>query len=102
MNRSPVLALIPLALAFSLSVVAAEEAPKMSPEEQAMMEAFVKAGTPGAQHARMAKAAGSYTITVKSWQQRSELTKPISQSTSALAAGSTLASGCGHFAVISG
>lgn len=69
MNRSTVLALIPLALAFSLSVVAGEEAPKMSPEEQAMMEAFVKAGTPGAQHARMAKAAGSYTITVKSWQQ---------------------------------
>jgi len=69
MKRSPVFALIPLALAFSLSVVAGEEAPKMSPEEQAMMEAFVKAGTPGAQHARMAKAAGSYMITVKSWQQ---------------------------------
>lgn len=69
MKRLPVLASIPLALALALPAAAGEEAPKMSPEEQAMMEAFAKAGAVGPQHTRMAKYAGSYTISVKSWQQ---------------------------------
>ena len=56
-----------LALAFTMPALAEEEAAKMSPEEQAMMEAFQKAGTPGAQHAHLETMAGSYEMNVKSW-----------------------------------
>lgn len=58
---------LPLALAFALPALAQEGAAPMSPEEQAMMEAFQKAATPGAQHAAIAKSVGDYTISVKSW-----------------------------------
>lgn len=54
------------------SVVAAPEAtepPKMTPEQMAEMEAYQKAGTPGAPHAAMAAAAGDYDIKVTSWYE---------------------------------
>lgn len=41
--------------------------PAMSGEEQAMMQAFQQAGTPGAPHAAMAKAAGEYDLAIRSW-----------------------------------
>jgi hypothetical protein len=41
--------------------------PEMSPEEQAMMEAWMQAGTPGPQHAALAEHAGDYTMVIKSW-----------------------------------
>ena len=68
MNRRLAIRCLPLVLAVALPAWAGDAAPKMSPEEQAMMEAFQKAGTPGPQHERMAKQAGNYDITVKSWQ----------------------------------
>ena len=40
---------------------------QMSAEDQAMMEAWQKAGTPGPQHAALAEHAGDYTMEVKSW-----------------------------------
>ena len=46
MNRLPVLALLPLSLCLSMPLQA-QDAPKMSAEEAAMMEAYQKAGTPG-------------------------------------------------------
>jgi hypothetical protein len=46
----------------------AASAPAMSAEQKAMMEAYRKAGTPGAQHAAMAKMAGDYDVTIKSWE----------------------------------
>jgi hypothetical protein len=58
---------LPLALICAPPVFAQEGAPPMSAEEQAMMEAFQKAGTPGAPHAAIAKSAGDYTLAVKSW-----------------------------------
>jgi hypothetical protein len=67
MVRTLALSVSTLALAFALPVAAGEEAPQMSPEEQAMMEAYQKAGTPGPAHERMAKMAGNYEMTVKSW-----------------------------------
>lgn len=67
MIRTLVRLSLPFALACSVTAVAQDETPPMSPEEQAMMEAFQKAGTPGAPHATLAKAAGDYTIAVKSW-----------------------------------
>ena len=62
------LALVPLALAFALPALAQDAAPQMTPEQQAMMEAYAKAATPGAAHAALAKSAGEYTLSVKSWQ----------------------------------
>lgn len=60
-----------LALATALPAFAQEAKkdvpPKMSPEEAAMMEAYRKAGTPGDQHAALAKMAGSYDMSIKSW-----------------------------------
>ena len=58
------------ALAFALPALAQQQeaAPEMTPEQQAMMEAYQKAATPGPAHAALAKSAGSYTLSVRSWQ----------------------------------
>ncbi len=44
------------------------EPPKMTPEQQATMEAYQKAGTPGEQHKTLAATAGTYSIKTKSWE----------------------------------
>jgi hypothetical protein len=41
--------------------------PEMTPEQQAMMEAYQQAGTPGPPHQAMAAKAGTYDVVVKSW-----------------------------------
>jgi hypothetical protein len=46
---------------------AAAQAPQMTPEEQKMMEAWQKAGTPGPQHQKLAEMAGTWTFESKSW-----------------------------------
>ena len=54
---------VSLALAFALPVAAQEKnAPQMTPEQQAEMEAYIKAGTPGAVHAQLAKTVGTYDL----------------------------------------
>jgi len=62
---------IALSLALPALAIAAESkpaaAPEMSAEQKAMMDAYVKAGAPGAPHARLAKQAGDYDLTVTSW-----------------------------------
>lgn len=69
MRRTSRLSLISLSLAFALPAAAQDAAPAApSPEEQAMMEAYQKAATPGPQHARMAEAVGTFDMVVKSWQ----------------------------------
>ena len=68
MTRKHALSMTVLALLFA-GPLAAQEAtgPKTTPEMQAMMEAFQKAGTPGAQHQQLASMAGTYDLTVKAW-----------------------------------
>ena len=66
MNRLPALALLPLSLCLSMPLHA-QDAPKASPEEAAMMEAYQKAGTPGLAHAGLAMTAGEYSVLIKSW-----------------------------------
>jgi len=66
MNRLPALALLPLSLCLSMPLHA-QDAPKVSPEEAAMMEAYPTAGTPGVAHAGLAATAGEYTVLIKSW-----------------------------------
>lgn len=43
--------------------------PEMTPEQQAEMELYMKAGAPGPQHADLAKAAGTYDMALKSWHE---------------------------------
>jgi len=43
--------------------------PQMTPEQKAEMEAYMKAGTPGAPHQTLASLAGNYDLKVRSWQQ---------------------------------
>jgi hypothetical protein len=46
-----------------------QEQPKLTPEQQAEMEAYQKAGTPGAPHKALAATAGKYNIKSKSWSE---------------------------------
>ncbi len=46
-----------------------QQPPKMTPEQQAEMEAYMKAATPGPQHKALAAMAGSYSLKVKSWHE---------------------------------
>jgi len=41
----------------------------MTPEQMAEMEAYMKAGTPGAPHQAMASTVGSYDLKIKSWHE---------------------------------
>ena len=42
--------------------------PEMTPEMMAEMQAYMAAGTPGAPHSGLAASAGTYKLTIKSWQ----------------------------------
>ena len=67
MHRSLASALFTLSLLPSAPLLAQDAPPKMSPEEAAMMAAYQKAGTPGDAHAALAKMAGSYDLSIRSW-----------------------------------
>ena len=45
------------------------KAPEMTPEQKAEMEAYMKAGTPGAPHQMLASTAGTYDLKIKSWHE---------------------------------
>jgi len=60
-------AAVALLIATSALAQEASKAPEMTPEQKAEMEAYMKAGTPGAPHQTMASMAGNYDIKVKSW-----------------------------------
>jgi hypothetical protein len=51
----------------ALPVASRAQQPEMTPEQKAEMEAYMKAGTPGAPHEAMAKTAGTYEVKAKSW-----------------------------------
>ncbi len=60
-----------LALAFALPAAAHDHEgtpPAMTPEQQAAMAAYQAAGTPGETHARLAAMAGTYDLSIRSWQ----------------------------------
>jgi uncharacterized protein DUF1579 len=46
-----------------------QEQPQMTPEQKAEMEAYMKAGTPGAPHQWLASKAGGYDLKIKSWHE---------------------------------
>ncbi len=45
------------------------EHPQMTPEQMAEMQAYMKAGTPGAPHEALASTTGSYELKIKSWHE---------------------------------
>ena len=53
----------------ALSAPARAQAPEMTPEQKAEMDAYMKAGTPGAPHKAMAAKVGTYEAKVKSWHE---------------------------------
>jgi hypothetical protein len=69
MNRKFVwVVLAAVVLAVAAPVFAEEmKKPDMSAEEQAMMEAWMKAGSPGDAHKKMAAEVGTYDMKVTSW-----------------------------------
>lgn len=48
------------------------EPPQMTPEQMAEMEAYIKAGTPGAPHQAMESTVGNYELKIKSWHEPGE------------------------------
>lgn len=46
-----------------------QEHPPMTPEQKAEMEAYMKAGTPGAPHQWLASKAGGYDLKIRSWHE---------------------------------
>jgi len=57
------------ALLFVPSAFAQQQQPEMTPEQQAEMEAYTKAGTPGAAHQALASTVGNYDLKVRSWME---------------------------------
>jgi hypothetical protein len=57
-----------LGLCLALPAIAQDAAPQMTPEQQAEMDAYIKAGTPGAEHQKLAQTAGRYDLQIRSWQ----------------------------------
>jgi hypothetical protein len=51
------------------SVAVQAQAPEMTPEQKAEMEAYMAAGTPGAPHQALAATAGNYDMKIKSWHE---------------------------------
>src|SRR5262245_34158195 len=44
-----------------------QKPPEMTPAQKAEMEAYMKAGAPGAPHQALAASVGSYDLKIKSW-----------------------------------
>ena len=87
MIRTLALGLLTLAVSLALPVAAHEPEPghEMTPEQKAEMEAYQKAGTPGPQHAALAKMAGTYDLSVKSWHGPGEPTIETGTATRSMA-----------------
>jgi len=49
--------------------VADTKPPQLTPEQQAEMDAYMKAGTPGAAHKALAATAGNYDLKLRSWSE---------------------------------
>ena len=70
--RKPAGKLFAAAIALLATLALAQtgnQQPQMTPEQKAEMEAYMKAGTPGAPHQAMASSAGSYNLKIKSWHE---------------------------------
>jgi hypothetical protein len=69
MNRNALTLVVAATAILALPGLVGAQPPEMTPQQKAEMEAFMKAGTPGAPHQAMAALAGSYDAKVKSWHE---------------------------------
>src|SRR5512138_2680848 len=67
-----VLSALVAALVAAATVALAQDAPQMSAEEKAMMEAWAKAATPGKQHQWLAAKAGQWDLSGRFWNDPSK------------------------------
>jgi len=66
---NPLILIAALLLAMPVPAQEGDKRPEMTPGQKAEMDAYMKAGTPGAPHRWLASTAGTYTATVRSWQE---------------------------------
>jgi hypothetical protein len=59
--------LLAVSAAILAAPILAAEPPQPTAEQKAMMEAYAKAATPGAEHKDLASMAGTYDLKIKSW-----------------------------------
>ena len=71
LTRTSLAAIAVVALATLAGAQQGQKKPEMTPEQKAEMEAYMKAGTPGAPHKALASAAGNYDLKIKSWHEPS-------------------------------
>jgi Protein of unknown function (DUF1579) len=63
-----IVAAVSTVLFVSTALAQGQKEPEMTPEQKAEMEAYMKAGTPGAPHKALAATAGNYDLKIRSWQ----------------------------------
>jgi hypothetical protein len=68
MNRSRSALVMAAGVLLALPAQGRAQQPEMTAEQKAEMEAYMKAGTPGAPHKAMAATAGTYDVKARSWQ----------------------------------
>jgi hypothetical protein len=72
MHRNLVRMSLASAVVVALATLAAaqgQKPPEMTPEQKAEMEAYQKAGIPGAPHQELASSVGTYDLKIKSWHE---------------------------------
>lgn len=67
LKHSGILAAAMLVCVASAYAADEKKPPQMSPEDKAMMDAYMKAGAPGPQHKQLASTTGTYDAKVKNW-----------------------------------
>jgi hypothetical protein len=68
-NTSTFVAAVSTALFLGPALGQGQSEPQMTPEQKAEMDAYMKAGTPGAPHQALAATAGSYDLRIRSWHE---------------------------------
>jgi len=58
-----------IVVALAIVSASAQNEPKLTPEQQKDMDAYMKAGTPGEEHKKLAETAGTYSIKISSWME---------------------------------
>jgi hypothetical protein len=69
LGRTVLAALTITAFATLAAAQQGQKPPEMTPEQKAEMDAYMKAGTPGAPHQALAASVGDYDVKVKSWHE---------------------------------
>ena len=68
MNRTRSALVMAVGALLALPTLGRAQQPEMTAEQKAEMEAYMKAGTPGAPHKALAATVGTYDVSSKSWQ----------------------------------